>query len=76
MTISERYTGSEKYTQQVVLGRTNRLLPFHMTQTAQKTTRPTILLLGVFVAEGAYLPSRCLATIGGDTHTQTDGRDL
>jgi hypothetical protein len=30
---------------QEILGRTNRLLSFYMTRTAQKTTRPTILPL-------------------------------
>jgi hypothetical protein len=51
---------------QEVLGRTNRLLSFDTTQTANKTTRPRInLLLRVFVAAGTRFQSRCLATIGG-----------
>jgi hypothetical protein len=45
----------------------------------KKTKPPTILLLlRVFVATGACLPSHCLATMREDTHidTQTDERDL
>jgi hypothetical protein len=43
-----------------------------MTRTVQKTTPPTILLLFcVFIVTGTCLPSRCLATIRGDTHTDT-----
>jgi hypothetical protein len=46
-----------------------------MTQIAQKTTRPTILLLRIFAAVVTFLPSRCLAT-KGYTYTQTNGRDI
>jgi hypothetical protein len=38
-------------------------------------TRPTILLLRVFVVAGTCLPRRCLA-IRGDIHTDTDWWDL
>jgi hypothetical protein len=54
---------------QEVLERTNRLLSFDTTWTAQKTTSPTVLLLlRVFVAAVTFLPIRCLATIGGYTY--------
>jgi hypothetical protein len=36
----------------------------------------SFIVLCVFVAAVTCLPSRCLATIGGYTDTQTDGRDL
>jgi hypothetical protein len=54
---------------QEVPGRTNRLLSFGTTRTAQKTTPPTILLLlRVFVATGTCLLGRCLTPIRWDTH--------
>jgi hypothetical protein len=56
---------------QEVLGRTNRLLSFDTTRTAQKRMRPTIfLLLSVFVAAGTCLPRRCLSILWG-LHMQT-----
>jgi hypothetical protein len=72
-------TKSGSVIKQEVLGRTNRLNSSDTTRTVQKTTRQEIiLLLHVFVASGMCLPSRCLATVGCDTHiyAQTDARDL
>jgi hypothetical protein len=48
-----------------ILRQTHRL-SFDTTRTAKKMTFPTFLiLLHVFIAAGACLPSRCLATIRG-----------
>jgi hypothetical protein len=58
---------------QEVLGRSNRPLSFD-TRTAEKTTRPTIiLLLRVYsLPRGRFLQSRCLATMGGYKYRHTD----
>jgi hypothetical protein len=59
-----------------VLGRTNRLLSFDTTCTAQKTTRPTIfeIVAYVFIIAVTFLLSRYLQHT--NTDTQTDGRHL
>jgi hypothetical protein len=49
-----------------VLRRTNPFLAFDNRRTAQKTIRPTILLLlNIVVAAVTCLPSRCLTTVWG-----------
>jgi hypothetical protein len=40
------------------------------------TSNISFIVAYVFVAMVTFLPSRCLAKIGGYTYTQTDGRDL
>jgi hypothetical protein len=50
-----------------VLARTNNLFTLDTTRTAQKTTRPTILVACAFIVEVIILRNRCLA-MRGDTY--------
>jgi hypothetical protein len=52
-----------------IRGYTRHTLPFDTTRTAQKTMRPTILLLLVFVDLGTCLPSPCSAMVGRGGYT-------
>jgi hypothetical protein len=53
---------------QEVLRRTNGLLSFNMTRTAEETKRPTILLFAALTS----LPNRCLAAIRGYIYRHID----
>jgi hypothetical protein len=58
---------------QEVLGRTNLLLSFDTTRTAYKMTRPTTLLLRVFIAAVTFLTEPLRSNV--HMRTQTDGRN-